>query len=234
MLRHAFATLLLANMAAGASANQPANITDGELAVLPAYCQDVQGIRYGDASSNTSPRASYWVAQMGKGFWAMHHYCWARINMRRSQGLGVKPSEREHLLGTAIADLFYVVDKTPKGFVLLPEIYSTLAEVELMRKNPAGALGYVETARKLKPDYAPPYVLWSSHLVSVGKKSEARDFLKSGLEVNSSNPSLRSLYLQLGGNLSAIAPEAPASSPVNTTPSQAVAPRSAASAASSP
>jgi hypothetical protein len=77
-LRNLIATLLVAILAATASAQHPENITDGELALVPTFCRDAGGIRYGQAhDANRSPRAAYWVSLMGDGFWAMHHYCWA-------------------------------------------------------------------------------------------------------------------------------------------------------------
>ena len=203
------AACLLSLLASTASAQSPENITDGELELVPIYCKDVMGIRYGDGNSNTSPRAAHWVSLMGKGFWAMHHYCWARINMRRIYAPGSPPATRIGRLGGVHADLFYVIKNTGRDFVMLPEIYSTLAEVELLRKSPAAAFDYVETARKLKPGYASPYRIWGNHLAATGKTSEARQFVKTGLEFNPASPELRELYKRVGGDPAAIVPKTP-------------------------
>ena len=208
-LQTPLAACLLSLLAANASAQSPENITDGELELVPIYCHDVMGIRYGDSNSNTSPRAAHWVSLMGKGFWAMHHYCWARINMHRIYAPGSPPSTRIARLLSVHNDLYYVIKNTGPDFVMLPEIYSTLAEVELLRKNPAAAFDHVETARKLKPSYASPYRIWGNYLASTGKSNEARQFVKTGLEFNPAAPELRELYKRLGGDPAAIVPKAP-------------------------
>ena len=207
-LQTPLAACLLSLLACTASAQAPDNITDGELELVPIYCHDVMGIRYGDSNSNTSPRAAHWVSLMGKGFWAMHHYCWARINMHRIYAPGSPPATRIARLGGVHADLFYVIKNTGRDFIMLPEIYSTLAEVELLRKSPAAAFDYVETARKLKPSYTAPYRIWGNYLASTGKSNDARQFVKTGLEFNPTALELRDLYKRLGGDPAAIVPKA--------------------------
>lgn len=201
--------LPLAWLAAVASAQSPTNITDGELELLPPYCKDVQGIRYGNASHRPSPRAAHWVGLMGDGFWALHHYCWARINMRRIYAPGTDPRFRIGALTAVVGDLNYVVLNTKPDFVLLPEIYSTLAEVELLRKSPAAAYDHIQSALKHKASYAPPYRIWGDYLMSIGKKADAKAFVQTGLEYNPTVPALRELYKQLGGDPSTIVPQAP-------------------------
>ena len=73
----------------GMAVAKPNDITETEMELLPRYCPDTMGFKYGDAYSNTSPRASYWVSLMGPSFWAMHHYCWALISINRSQRAGI-------------------------------------------------------------------------------------------------------------------------------------------------
>jgi hypothetical protein len=83
-------------------ANKPANITPAEMALLPSYCRDTQGFGYGDAYYNTSPNAPKWVAMMGKDFWHMHHYCWALINIRRSERASLSENEKLALRKSAL------------------------------------------------------------------------------------------------------------------------------------
>ncbi|MBK9234538.1 MAG: hypothetical protein IPO19_00100 [Rhodoferax sp.] len=80
----------------------PENITDGELALLPEYCQDVQAIRYGNASYNPSPRAAHWVGLLGQPFWSLHHYCWGLIHVRRAQQPNVPAVQRTGMITSAI------------------------------------------------------------------------------------------------------------------------------------
>lgn len=226
-----FTGLLLTLFAGASCAQSLKDITDGELALLPPFCYDAQFIRYGDKISNRSPRASYWESLMGQSFWAIHHYCWAKINQRRIFAPGTDPKYRIGLLGGVIGDLGYVIKNSPPDFIMLPEIYSSLGEVELLRKNPAAANDHFSTARKLKPSYPPPYQMWSEYLVSIGKKDEAKAHLKTGLEHNSAAVSLQALYKKLGGDPSTIVPVDP---PAASTPaaSQASAETKAASASS--
>ena len=205
-LRTSSMGLLLASLAGAACAQSPKDVTDGELALLPPFCYDTMGMRYGSKDSNRSPRASHWEGLMGQSFWAMHHYCWAKINQRRIFAPGTDPKYRIGLLGGVVGDLGFVINNSPPDFIMLPEIYSALGEVELLRKNPAAANGHFNTARKLKPSYPPPYQLWSEYLLSIGKKDEAKALLKLGLEHNSTAVSLQALYNKLGGDPKMIAP----------------------------
>ena len=212
-LRTSWMGLLLASLAGAACAQSPKDVTDGELALLPPFCYDTMGMRYGDKMTNRSPRASHWESLMGQSFWTMHHYCWAKINQRRIFAPGTDPKFRIGLLGGVIGDLGFVINNTPPDFIMLPEIYSALGEVELLRKNPAAANGHFNTARKLKPSYPPPYLLWSEYLLSTGKKDEAKALLKAGLEHNNSAVSLQVMYTKLGGDPKTIVPVDPPAAP---------------------
>jgi hypothetical protein len=197
-------TPMLALVVCGAAqAQNPPNITAGELALLPAFCSDTIDMpKFG-----TTPGANYWLARVGEGFRAMHHYCWARINQRRLSIAVVDNASRNRSLGYMIDDLNYVINHSPPGFVLLPEVYSARAEFQLLRGEPSLAFLSIDTAWKLKPSYGPPYRLWGDYLASIGKKAEARDVVKTGLEYNPSDPDLRSRYLALGGDLSRLQPK---------------------------
>ena len=122
------ALLLAAN---GARAQSPANVTEGELALLPLFCRDTLGM----PTNHFTPGFNHWMARVGEGFKSMHHYCWARINMRRIYAPGTDRAFRIGRLGGVVADLFYVIRNSPPDFVMLPEIYSSLAEVELLRQD---------------------------------------------------------------------------------------------------
>src|SRR6476646_2895907 len=63
---------------------QVSDITEAEMALIPEYCKDAQtfarrpnnGRYYGSSSDNLNPNAPKWIAVMGQGFFAIHHYCW--------------------------------------------------------------------------------------------------------------------------------------------------------------
>jgi hypothetical protein len=56
----------------GSTVAKPQDITAGELALTPEYCQDVQTMN-GWEKHNRAPRTPQWLAMMGETFWAMHH-----------------------------------------------------------------------------------------------------------------------------------------------------------------
>lgn len=195
------AATALACMAGTAAAdNQPENVTVGEMALLPEYCEDVQGFKYGDASYNTSPRAAHWVGLMGPTFWAFHHYCWALIRIHRAQKAGVKPVIREGLLRGAIGDLGYVVAHATPKFVMLPEVYLRIGESYVALMDFPAAQDAFARSREAKRDYWPPYVRWSDVLVKLGRKDQARSHIEEALRIMPTEPALIAQYRKLGGN----------------------------------
>lgn len=196
-----FALLLLTSQSVRAA---PENITDGELALLPPYCQDVQAIRWGNASFNPSPRAGYWVSLMGQTFWALHHYCWGLIHVRRSEAPGLPPVLRAGMLNTAINDYFYVINNGPRDFVLAPEIYLRIGEARLSLGQIGLAHDAFRIARELKPDYWPAYTRWIDHLVRTNQRVAAKDMAAEGLRVAPDSQELKERFRKLGGDPSTI------------------------------
>ena len=189
---------------APAFALKPPNVTDGEMALAPPYCPDTMGFKYGDAYFNTSPRAAGWVAQMGKGFWAVHHYCWALINFRRTMTtLGPPEQRRGNLLGV-MGDYQYVLDNVPPNFILLPEIYTKIGDLQVLLSNISAAFDAYRTARTLKADYWPAYTQWADVLIKSGQKEEAKGLLRLGLQYAPGTPALLDRYRALGANPSEI------------------------------
>lgn len=191
--------LALMVMAGTAAANRPEDITEAEMKLLPAYCVDTMGFGYGDAYYNTSPRAGHWVALMGKTFWAMHHYCWAQINMSRSRKAGVSPQLRKALWEGIRGDYGYVLKHATPDFIMLPEIYTRIGEVELLLGRPDKAGEAFGRARQLKPDYWPAYSHWAEFLMKIGKRPEAMKVVISGLENAPGAKVLLEQYRVLGG-----------------------------------
>lgn len=203
-LAAAFAVLLVSS---GANAGYPNGWTESELAVAPPYCQDVQGLKWGDAYYNTSPNAKKWIALMGKGFWAVHHYCWASINLLRAERPGTSDDDRRALRAGAINDMMYVVHNTPDDFVLLPEIFTRIGEVSLKLKRYADAEAAFAKARELKPDYWPAYFQWAQYLKTAGQKDKARELLETGLGYAPSSRTLQKLLVDLGGDPAKVRPK---------------------------
>lgn len=207
----------LVTRAAPARAGYPAGWTDAELALTSPFCQDVQTMRYGDAYSNTSPNAKKWVAIMGKGFWAVHHYCWAQINLARAERPTTGPAIRQDLREGAVADMVYVINNTPPDFILLPEIYTRKGQVELLLNRVTDARLSFSKARTLKPDYWPPYFQWAQYVAGTGHKAEARKIVEEGLAYAPTSNTLRKYLVELGGDPAKVKPrQVPSKAPSPT------------------
>ena len=188
-----------------ASAAEPTNITAGELALTPPFCQDVQTINGWSQYGHESPRAPHWVSLMGKTFWGMHHYCWALVNIQRSKAAGLSKQMRDFMIHSAIADHYFVVNIAPPSFVLLPEIYFRIGEAHVMVQEYPQAIAAFEKSREIKPDYWPPYVAQAELLEKMGMKSKALALLDEGLQKMPGEPTLTRHVKRLGGKPPAIA-----------------------------
>lgn len=181
----------------------PQNITEAEWKLIPPYCPHT--LAY---SPPSSPGYKKWEARMGNiGFKAMHHYCWGQISMLRARKAGTPPGTRKWLMESARADYIYVVKNSPADFVMLPEVYTRIGEIELLLKRPKEANEAFTLARQLKPDYWPAYSHWAEFMIRAGKKAEAKQLLQTGLEYSPTAKVLIEQYRLLGGNPSAIVPK---------------------------
>lgn len=181
--------------------------TETEMALIPNYCKDTQGFGYGDATSNPSPRSGHWVSLMGKTFWHMHHYCAGLIKRNRAMKAGMRLEERKHLLGSAIQEYEYILTNNKDAdFILLPEVYTRIGEANVLIGNPSAAEKAFAKARQIKADYWPAYSHWAEYLIQTGKKVEAKQLVKSGLEQTPNAKVLIEQYRLLGGKPSDIVP----------------------------
>ena len=206
-MKRTFATAVaIALLAFSATAlAQPDNITQAEIAMLPVYCPDTQtfgqgGRRWGDQPYNWSPNAPKWVDMMGKGFFAMHHYCWTLIRLRRAERPGTPPVIQQGHREAALGDISFVIQNTPPDFIMLPEIYTKRGEVLLLLKRDPEANEAFATARSLKPDYWPAYFHWAEYLRQRGQKAKAKSLVEEGLSYSPGAKPLEQLLVTLGGN----------------------------------
>lgn len=199
------AWFLLAQCQVGA---QVANMTQGELALTPDFCQDVQTMNGWSQFSNPSPRSAHWVGLMGKTFWGMHHYCWALIHLQRANRAGATPQFRNWSIHEAINDFGFVVKIAPADFVLLPEIHYRIGDAYLQLGDVGSAFGEFAKSRELKPDYWPPYVAEANRMLKVGMRKEALELLEQGLALMPNEPNLVAAASRANGGR----PKAPATS----------------------
>ena len=175
-------------------------LTPGELALLPPFCQDVQTVNGWEQHVRESPRAPMWTSKMGRSFWDMHHYCWARTAAHRSKAAGLPPNQREYLIGTAVEDLEYVIRNAPPDMVMLPEIYYWMGEFQGQLKRYGEAYEAYRKSREFKSDYWPAYAGHADLLTLVGQRGEARAVLEQGLAIMPTEVALRSRLERLGPN----------------------------------
>ena len=187
---------LLAQCQVGA---QVPNMTQGELALTPDFCQDVQTMNGWSQHSNPSPRSPHWVGLMGKTFWGMHHYCWALIHLQRANRAGETPQFRKWAIQEAIDDFGFVVKIAPADFVLLPEIHFRIGDAYLLLGDVGSAFGEFAKSRELKPDYWPPYVAEANRMMKAGMNKEALALLERGLALMPNEPNLVAAVRKVNG-----------------------------------
>lgn len=203
------------------SSASPTNITDAEMAVLPKYCNDAQTFHgYGGTPDSWSPNAPKWIALMGKGFLTIHHYCWALIDLMRIQKPGVPEVIKLGTRQQAVRDLSFVIENSPANFIMLPEIYTKMGDVQLSLKAYQDAYVSYGKARSLKRDYWPAYFRWAEFLSNAGRKPQAKALVAEGLSYSPDSRPLRDLYRQLGGDPQSVKPHAQGAPP-QSSPSDA-------------
>jgi tetratricopeptide (TPR) repeat protein len=196
----AVATAALALFAGNSWASYERNLTPGELALMPAFCQDVQTVNGWEQGVRESPRAPYWVSKMGRSFWDMHHYCWAGIAVLRSKAPGLNQNQRDHLVETAIDDYYYVVRRAPAEMALMPELYYLIGDSYKLLRRYGQAIEAFKMARSLKPDYWPAYAGHADILLLSNLRGEARELLQEGLRLVPGEAALQSRLDKLSGS----------------------------------
>ncbi len=179
--RQIIAAFTLATGMGAAHASYDRNLTPGELALMPVYCLDVQTVNGWEQGVRESPRAPMWVSKLGRSFWDMHHYCWARVAVHRSMAIGLNQNQRDHLVESAIDDMLYVVRRAPPTMALLPEIYYLMGDYYRMLRRFGEAAESFKKSRELKADYWPAYAGLADLMLLSGRRGDARTILEEGL-----------------------------------------------------
>lgn len=164
-----------------ARANTPQNITAGEVSRLPSYCAHSQSFEMRGTPDAPTDAQRQLLAVMGRTLWAIHHYCWALVNMHRADAVLGNPAQRRYLLEWAIKDCQYVVGYAPPDFVLLPEIHTRIGDLLVLLKRDGEAIPHFERSKSLKADYWPPYLRLSDIQLRIGRRQAAIDVLNEGL-----------------------------------------------------
>lgn len=192
-------TMLLALLVAlpgVCAAQMPRNITDADMALAPPYCPDTMSFSKSH-SYNPDARQKRWVQMMGQAFWAMHHYCWAMININRAARPLTPARERDNLYNRAIGDIDYVLRNSPPDFVLRPELYTKRGELLAKLKKYPDAVTAYRQAFNAKPDYWPAYTGLADMLRVTGHIDKAREIVEDGLMHAPSSKALNSMLAEL-------------------------------------
>lgn len=177
------------------------HIEKNEWPFLPVWCRYTQvgpnPYTRGENIVDPSPEARKLIAMLGKQGWsALHHYCWGLAKLHRSHRIGLAPKERTFLMKSAIDEIDYVIQHSPRNFVLRPEIITKRGYILLMLGQYVEAEENLKTAMKEQPTYWPPYGYLSDVYLKQGKTDEARAILQKGLKVAPNAKGLRNRMAQ--------------------------------------
>ena len=136
---------------------------------------------------------------MGPTYEHLHHYCWGLMKTNRALLFTRTQQFRTFYLNDAIKEFDYVIERAPRTFILLPEIFTKKGE-NLIRLG-RGPLGLQELQRAIefKPDYWPPYAGISDYFKETGNLAQAREWLEKGLSVTPDVKALQSRMATLEG-----------------------------------
>jgi hypothetical protein len=182
-------TVLAQRIRSTANVLHGGEISAAEWKMLPEYCIDTQGFKYGRGES---PNTAKWLAQLGQTFWTLHHYCLGVIKFNRGQRLEFPEVMRHGFLTGALGEFRFVTNKMPERYVLAPEILTYVGRTHLLLNQPKDAAEAFIAAQRVKPDYWPAYSWLATYLADHGEQKEARRIAMQGL---SHAPNSRTLQL---------------------------------------
>ena len=180
---------VLAIVAAPARADSP-GATQQEWALLPQWCAwTQQAPKYGMSSLSRSAATGgpnmyeEYVRRYGDGWTAMHHYCWALVDIIRMGKLaGRNRAVHDHAARRALGNLDYVLQSSALGFAFRPDVLASRARL-LIRMNDYGQAS--QTAQMLileSPSLPDGYVLLAEVLLKAGRSNDASAVLARGDE----------------------------------------------------
>ena len=189
---------VLAWVATGAQADQWTKIPDEEIRLLPGYCQ----VRM---QKLNSPEYKSLEAAMGPDLLHTHHFCAALVYLKRYYGERNTARRSDHL-GKARSNLQYMLDHASPGYVLMPEIYLNMGEVERIAGNPGKARSAYEKSIELAKNSPRAFGALADLLRDGGHRDQALAVVSEGLRHNPEATTLQRRYRDLGGALPYPAP----------------------------
>lgn len=170
--------LLLSLFCQPLSAAENGEVEDiSELALLPVYCKGTQQIR--SISNDPKPLSEY-VAIYGDAYTHLHHYCWALNIENKLPGIR-KEIYKQNSLALILANIQYVLDRSPLSFSLLPEMYIKKAQTLFKMERDVEAVGVLFKLTQIRPRYGPAYAQLGAYYQGIGDKSNAIKSYEQGI-----------------------------------------------------
>lgn len=158
-----------------------------EFARLPEYCPDSQGYR--ELLRRPPEVRARWLAIMGPTFNHIHHYCIGLLKAMRAES-ATSRQLRQSLLGSAIQECDYVVQRAPADFPLLPEILLRMGQYSAALERYHDSLTFFERSRTLKRDYWPAYLEAAKIETTLRRQDRAKLLIEEGLREVPDQPAL--------------------------------------------
>lgn len=175
------------------------------MALLPPYCKYTQNYRDHVPGGNDLPKIVRWYEIMGGSypgtgpFHAMHHYCRGLQHVNYATFSARTREERQHRHVNAVVEYDYVLDRSATDFALRPEILTKKGESLIALGKAPLAIGELQRAIQLKPDYWPPYTVLSDYYKGAGNPKMAREVLEQGLSSSPDATALKRRLAELDG-----------------------------------
>lgn len=158
--------------------NRRGSFTAGELALLPPYCNAMQG-----RADYTGPGGARWRGWLGNDLQHIHHYCRGlRDAMFATLDARITPQQRRFIWERAVNEYDYMIRNSKPTMPLLPEIHFKRGEALLKLGRLVEAELAFNQSWKLKADYPEPYLAWADKLVEMKQFARAREILETGLQ----------------------------------------------------
>lgn len=163
-----------------------------ELALLPGYCAP-KAQPYGDDAKH--PEVAPWADQLGYADYRhLHHYCDALLHIMRANRAIGNATQQKSLLSIALLNLDYMQKNASAEFSLQAEIAVTRGQVLERLGRPAEALAEYQRAMAHTVTFAPAYMRLADLYLKQGKRAQAEQTVRAGLEqAPTSAPLLRRL-----------------------------------------
>jgi tetratricopeptide (TPR) repeat protein len=178
-----------------------------EWASWPDYCRARYVVSGAGRSSEfvrqISPsETALWEQRMGDAWYALHHHCAALIYTQRAQHAKSK-KERDYLLGVAIRNYRFTIERTPEANGMYPEMLTRMAVSYDLLEDTKNAMQSLDLAIQLHPTYMAAYATKAMMFRRRGELSKARETLEAANAASKGESaevhySLGLLYLEEG------------------------------------